>query len=105
MLAPTHELSRQLSSFAKSLVHTVKLRVMCASQANVKSGSGKEREGVSSRKMARVMEEVGEIQEGGKENATRSEMGKMGRPGGRHAHEIVFVRDGSWKGLGSGGVG
>ena len=80
VLAPTHELSRQLSSFAKSLVHAVKLRVMCASQANVKSGSGKEKEGVSSRKMARVMEEVGEIQEGGEEDATRSEMGKVRHP-------------------------
>jgi ATP-dependent RNA helicase MRH4 len=77
VLAPTHELSRQLSSFAKSLVHTVKLRVICASQANVKSRSGKEKGSVSSRKMARVMEEVAE---GGEEDATRSEMGKLPHP-------------------------
>jgi ATP-dependent RNA helicase MRH4 len=37
ILSPTHELSRQLSGFAKSLLHEVKLRVLCASQANVKS--------------------------------------------------------------------
>ena len=37
VLAPTHELSRQLSSFAKALLHDVKLRVLCASRANVKS--------------------------------------------------------------------
>ncbi|KAG5646169.1 hypothetical protein DXG03_004222 [Asterophora parasitica] len=37
ILAPTHELSRQLASFAKSLLHVVKLRVLCASRANVKS--------------------------------------------------------------------
>ena len=37
VLAPTHELSRQLSSFAKALVHNTKLRVLCASKANVKS--------------------------------------------------------------------
>ena len=37
VLAPTHELSRQLSSFAKALSHNVKLRVLCASRANVKS--------------------------------------------------------------------
>jgi ATP-dependent RNA helicase MRH4 len=37
ILAPTHELSRQLSGFAKSLLHETKLRVLCASQANQKS--------------------------------------------------------------------
>jgi len=37
ILAPTHELSRQLSSFAKALSHNIKLRVLCASRANVKS--------------------------------------------------------------------
>ena len=37
VLAPTHELSRQLSSFAKALLHHTKLRVLCASRANVKS--------------------------------------------------------------------
>jgi len=37
VLAPTHELSRQLSSFAKALSHNIKLRVLCASRANVKS--------------------------------------------------------------------
>jgi ATP-dependent RNA helicase MRH4, mitochondrial len=39
ILAPTHELSRQLSGFAKSLLHEIKLRVLCASQANQKSTS------------------------------------------------------------------
>ena len=37
ILAPTHELSRQLSGFAKSLLHESKLRVLCASRANQKS--------------------------------------------------------------------
>lgn len=37
ILAPTHELSRQLSGFAKSLLHDIKLRVLCTSQANQKS--------------------------------------------------------------------
>ncbi|RXW23556.1 hypothetical protein EST38_g2282 [Candolleomyces aberdarensis] len=37
ILAPTHELARQLSGFAKSLLHSEKLRVVCASQANTKS--------------------------------------------------------------------
>jgi ATP-dependent RNA helicase MRH4 len=37
VLAPTHELSRQLSSFAKTLLHNIKLRVLCASRANLKS--------------------------------------------------------------------
>ena len=34
VLAPTHELSRQLSATAKSLLHNIKMRVVCASQAN-----------------------------------------------------------------------
>lgn len=39
ILAPTHELSRQLSSFAKALLHHVRLRVLCASRANTPSSS------------------------------------------------------------------
>ncbi|KAL0576062.1 RNA helicase [Marasmius crinis-equi] len=42
ILAPTHELSRQLSTFAKALQHEIKLRVMCASRSNAPS-SGLER--------------------------------------------------------------
>ncbi|KAF7377768.1 hypothetical protein MSAN_00200100 [Mycena sanguinolenta] len=34
ILAPTHELARQLTTFAKALLHDVKLRVLCASRAN-----------------------------------------------------------------------
>ncbi|KAJ7083722.1 P-loop containing nucleoside triphosphate hydrolase protein [Mycena belliarum] len=34
ILAPTHELARQISSVAKALLHDVKLRVLCASRAN-----------------------------------------------------------------------
>lgn len=41
ILAPTHELSRQLASFAKSLLHVSKLRVLCASRANVPSAPRK----------------------------------------------------------------
>ncbi|KAH0579714.1 hypothetical protein H2248_002554 [Termitomyces sp. 'cryptogamus'] len=53
ILAPTHELSRQLSSFAKSLLHKVKLRVLCASRANVKTT--KERD-ATARQMAVQLE-------------------------------------------------
>lgn len=55
VLAPTHELSRQLAGFAKKLSHIVKLRVMCASRANVPS-TAKEK-GTAS-KMKRLMEGV-----------------------------------------------
>ncbi|KAF9003507.1 P-loop containing nucleoside triphosphate hydrolase protein [Hymenopellis radicata] len=34
ILAPTHELARQLATFAKSLIREIKLRVLCASRAN-----------------------------------------------------------------------
>ena len=37
ILAPTHELARQLSGFAKFLLHEIKLRVLCTSQANQKN--------------------------------------------------------------------
>ncbi|KZT68477.1 P-loop containing nucleoside triphosphate hydrolase protein [Daedalea quercina L-15889] len=37
VLAPTHELSRQLSGFAKALLHEIKLRVVCLSRANTQS--------------------------------------------------------------------
>ncbi|KAH9891339.1 P-loop containing nucleoside triphosphate hydrolase protein [Cubamyces lactineus] len=50
VLAPTHELARQLSGFAKELLHNVKLRVVCASQANTPS-----RKRVSASKMAEAV--------------------------------------------------
>ncbi|KAI0280873.1 P-loop containing nucleoside triphosphate hydrolase protein [Russula aff. rugulosa BPL654] len=48
VLAPTHELSRQLASFGKALVHHSRLRVQSASRANVASAR------VSAAKMAHV---------------------------------------------------
>ncbi|KAF7974362.1 hypothetical protein HWV62_12320 [Athelia sp. TMB] len=41
VLAPTHELARQLASSAKSLLHVSKLRVLCASRANAPSNPRK----------------------------------------------------------------
>lgn len=55
VLAPTHELSRQLASFAKKLSHVVKLRVMCASKANMPS-TAKEK-GTAS-KMKKLMDGI-----------------------------------------------
>ena len=49
VLAPTHELSRQLTNSAKALLHVIKLRVMCASRANSKNAS---QEGNTASKMA-----------------------------------------------------
>lgn len=55
ILAPTHELTRQLSGFAKSLLHELKLRVLCASQANTMST----KEGhTTSRKMISMFDDV-----------------------------------------------
>lgn len=45
ILAPTHELSRQLSRFAKGLCHNVKLRVFCLSQEN-RGNSPEGRDGI-----------------------------------------------------------
>lgn len=50
VLAPTHELSRQLASFGKALVHHSRLRVQSASRANVASAR------VSAAKMAHAFE-------------------------------------------------
>jgi ATP-dependent RNA helicase MRH4 len=63
ILAPTHELSRQLAGFAKALLHAIKLRVVCASRANARSY--RRTEGTAS-KMA---EEYGAIRGG--ESETR----------------------------------
>ncbi|KAJ6567752.1 P-loop containing nucleoside triphosphate hydrolase protein [Mycena vulgaris] len=61
ILAPTHELARQLSGFAKDLLHDVKLRVLCASRANAPTraardptvaGSGKKKNSSASRMKA-----------------------------------------------------
>ncbi|KAJ3509874.1 hypothetical protein NLJ89_g4988 [Agrocybe chaxingu] len=56
VLAPTHELSRQLSGFAKSLLHETKLRVVCASQSNVKNT--KRQKDATSSKMASMFQDV-----------------------------------------------
>ncbi len=52
VLAPTHELTRQLSGFAKELLHHNKLRVLCASRENTAS-----RKNVSASKMADMLVE------------------------------------------------
>ena len=61
VLAPTHELARQLSSFAKSLLHVSKLRVLCASRANLPSTP--RRSGTAS-KMARDFDDAAEGEDG-----------------------------------------
>ncbi|KIK61367.1 hypothetical protein GYMLUDRAFT_42953 [Collybiopsis luxurians FD-317 M1] len=40
ILTPTHELARQISGFAKTLSHEIKLRVVCASRANERTRKG-----------------------------------------------------------------
>ncbi|KAI0059885.1 P-loop containing nucleoside triphosphate hydrolase protein [Artomyces pyxidatus] len=60
VLAPTHELSRQLTAFAKALIHNIKLRVQSVSRANVATASshfgGRGR--VTASKMAAAFGEV-----------------------------------------------
>lgn len=55
ILAPTHELARQLSSFAKALARNVKLRAMCASQANTPSTTKSD---MSAKKLAEQLDAV-----------------------------------------------
>ncbi|KAI0029195.1 P-loop containing nucleoside triphosphate hydrolase protein [Vararia minispora EC-137] len=56
VLAPTHELARQLAYFAKQLVHHAKLRVQTASRPNVSSLDNRRR--VSASKMSDAFEEA-----------------------------------------------
>lgn len=44
VIAPTHELSRQLSAFAKGLSHNIKIKVLCTSQANKGTTTGQHRQ-------------------------------------------------------------
>ncbi|KAH8111181.1 P-loop containing nucleoside triphosphate hydrolase protein [Phellopilus nigrolimitatus] len=62
VLAPTHELTRQLSAFAKALVHRAKLRVLCVSRANVPSTAGGRMSagGGSARQMKHVVDALGQ---------------------------------------------
>lgn len=55
VLAPTHELTRQLSAFAKSLVHNAKLRVLCASRANAPAQADRRHSAIATLGTARQM--------------------------------------------------
>ncbi|KAI5118342.1 hypothetical protein M0805_009145 [Coniferiporia weirii] len=61
VLAPTHELSRQLSAHAKALVHHAKLRVLCASRANVPSSSGTRGTGGTARQMKHIVDTMSSV--------------------------------------------
>ncbi|EJD04641.1 P-loop containing nucleoside triphosphate hydrolase protein [Fomitiporia mediterranea MF3/22] len=64
VIAPTHELTRQLSVFAKSLVHHAKLRILCASRANApNTHSDRSRSAGSARQMKHVIESLGQDSE------------------------------------------
>ncbi|KAF9233494.1 P-loop containing nucleoside triphosphate hydrolase protein [Melanogaster broomeanus] len=79
ILAPTHELSRQLAGFAKNLSHVIKLRVMCASRANTQSTARNSR---TASRMKATVEDVFDNGENG-EMTTRS--------GGRSSHEVDLL--------------
>ena len=69
VLAPTHELSRQLASFGKALAHHARLRVQSTSRANVAGGA----RWASAAKMANAF--LGNNTEGEFEVYSGSEMG------------------------------
>lgn len=73
VLAPTHELSRQLSVFAKNLIHNIRLRILCASRANMPSTA---RRNVTASKMAATFSEPEDV--GGEFDVSRA--GKVARP-------------------------
>ncbi|KZT24293.1 P-loop containing nucleoside triphosphate hydrolase protein [Neolentinus lepideus HHB14362 ss-1] len=70
ILAPTHELSRQLTSFAKSLSHAIKLRIMSASRANTPNISLTR----SASKMAQDLERIFSEGEAGSEMEVTGQM-------------------------------
>ena len=62
VLAPTHELSRQLSATAKSLVHHAKLRILCASKSNVPNTAlGRTSGHTTARQMKHIISSLGGI--------------------------------------------
>ncbi|KZP31971.1 hypothetical protein FIBSPDRAFT_944567 [Athelia psychrophila] len=68
VLAPTHELSRQLASPTKALLHIFKLRVLCASRANAPSNP---RASGTTAKMATAMAALSIAGEAGSEFQVR----------------------------------
>lgn len=85
ILAPTHELSRQLSGFAKALLHQVKLRVLCASKANVPNVDrvGGERKGGANSTSASQMKAMFD--------ATVDGAGEFGEFGVKKSHPVDVV--------------
>ncbi|TFY56618.1 hypothetical protein EVJ58_g7524 [Rhodofomes roseus] len=90
VLAPTHELSRQLSGFAKALLHEVKLRVLCVSQANNPSTPART---VSASKMSKEMDfDELVLQEGTQRKITRPVDVVVGTP----SKILELVKGRSW---------
>ncbi|KAF9219551.1 P-loop containing nucleoside triphosphate hydrolase protein, partial [Gyrodon lividus] len=79
ILAPTHELSRQLAGFAKKLSHVIKLRVMCASRANTQSNT---RNSGTASKMKVTMKDISDNGESGEMTISS---------GGRSSHEADLL--------------
>lgn len=77
ILAPTHELSRQLATFGKGLIHNIKLRVMSASRANVPN------DGRSSSTSTSRAGEINVRSGGGGRNMSASRMAKAFEDEGR----------------------
>ncbi|KAH9947382.1 P-loop containing nucleoside triphosphate hydrolase protein [Amylocystis lapponica] len=90
VLAPTHELARQLSGFAKALVHEVKLRVLCASQANLPSTS---RGSATASKMAR---DFAEFAEGGELLVRRAQARPLDVVVGTPTKVLEMVKGHGW---------
>jgi ATP-dependent RNA helicase MRH4 len=83
VLAPTHELTRQLSKVAKSLVHAegAKLRILCSSKKNIpSSGIGKSSMKLTARKLKYITK--GEIEI----NRDDADLAKQG-----HAVDMLFT--------------
>jgi len=79
VLAPTHELSRQLAGFAKKLSHIIKLRILCASRANMQSTA---RNNGTASKMKMSMDVVFDNSDSGDVTVGS---------GGRSSHEIDIL--------------
>ena len=90
VLSPTHELSRQLSGFAKALLHEIKLRVLCVSQANLPSTLSRN---VTASKMSKELDfdELGS-QEGAQRKTARPVDVMVGTP----AKILELVKGRGW---------
>ncbi|OSX68133.1 hypothetical protein POSPLADRAFT_1080969, partial [Postia placenta MAD-698-R-SB12] len=92
VLAPTHELSRQLSGFAKGLLHNIKLRVLCVSNKNLPA---RESKSVTAAQMAKLADALVEGDDAAGPEM-RKQLGEVDVAVGTPAKILEMVKGRNW---------